>query len=290
VAETDRLRRESIQPGQKVNFTVTAFPGRTFSGTVAAIEPTGTTTSNVVTERPRLDRLLGPRRGLADGERELQHIRGSAQHRERSAHLMRGLGNELLLALERLLDGNQRAAGQESGAAQGQQQSDSAAGHQHEQHEQRRLLRLEALANNQQVAVASSKHQHAGRIVVQGKGAKRGRAFVGLRPCHADGRHLLRVGHNPTDRVEVQVEHATAVPCSPTERRAIVGPALIAGRAEQSGHRLLAAAHQAAVDFREQAARQRHVDGRAQQTQDKSQDQHGPGDQLSSCQAVSGCG
>jgi HlyD family secretion protein len=38
-----------IQPGQKVNFTVTAYPNRTFSGTVAAIEPAGTTTSNVVT-------------------------------------------------------------------------------------------------------------------------------------------------------------------------------------------------------------------------------------------------
>jgi len=32
-----------------VNFTVTAFPGRTFTGTVAAVEPAGTTTSNVVT-------------------------------------------------------------------------------------------------------------------------------------------------------------------------------------------------------------------------------------------------
>jgi multidrug efflux pump subunit AcrA (membrane-fusion protein) len=38
-----------IQPGQKVNFTVTGYPNRTFSGTVAAIEPAGTTTSNVVT-------------------------------------------------------------------------------------------------------------------------------------------------------------------------------------------------------------------------------------------------
>jgi RND family efflux transporter MFP subunit len=38
-----------VQPGQKVNFTVTAYPNRTFSGTVVAIEPAGTTTSNVVT-------------------------------------------------------------------------------------------------------------------------------------------------------------------------------------------------------------------------------------------------
>jgi multidrug efflux pump subunit AcrA (membrane-fusion protein) len=38
-----------IQTGQKANFTLTAYPNRTFTGTVAAIEPAGTTTSNVVT-------------------------------------------------------------------------------------------------------------------------------------------------------------------------------------------------------------------------------------------------
>src|SRR5207237_10032944 len=38
-----------VQPGQKVNFSVTAYPGKTFTGTVAAIVPAGTTTSNVVT-------------------------------------------------------------------------------------------------------------------------------------------------------------------------------------------------------------------------------------------------
>ena len=38
-----------VQPGQKVNFTLTAFPSRTFTGTVASIQPAGTTTSNVVT-------------------------------------------------------------------------------------------------------------------------------------------------------------------------------------------------------------------------------------------------
>src|SRR6185312_6988360 len=35
-----------IQPGQKVNFTLTAFPTRTFTGTVASVEPAGTTSSN----------------------------------------------------------------------------------------------------------------------------------------------------------------------------------------------------------------------------------------------------
>jgi HlyD family secretion protein len=38
-----------VQPGQKVNFTLTAYPSRTFTGTVATIQPAGTTTSNVVT-------------------------------------------------------------------------------------------------------------------------------------------------------------------------------------------------------------------------------------------------
>src|SRR6185437_9090282 len=38
-----------VQPGQKVTFTVTAFPGQTFTGTVTTIVPAGTTTSNVVT-------------------------------------------------------------------------------------------------------------------------------------------------------------------------------------------------------------------------------------------------
>jgi HlyD family secretion protein len=38
-----------VQPGQKVNFTLTAYPNRTFTGTVVTIEPAGTTTSNVVT-------------------------------------------------------------------------------------------------------------------------------------------------------------------------------------------------------------------------------------------------
>ena len=32
-----------------MNFTVTAFPGQNFSGTVAAVEPAGATSSNVVT-------------------------------------------------------------------------------------------------------------------------------------------------------------------------------------------------------------------------------------------------
>jgi multidrug efflux pump subunit AcrA (membrane-fusion protein) len=38
-----------IAPGQRVNFSVTAYPGRTFTGTVRAIQPAGTTSSNVVT-------------------------------------------------------------------------------------------------------------------------------------------------------------------------------------------------------------------------------------------------
>jgi HlyD family secretion protein len=38
-----------IQSGQKATFTVSAYPARTFNGTVATIEPAGTTTSNVVT-------------------------------------------------------------------------------------------------------------------------------------------------------------------------------------------------------------------------------------------------
>src|SRR5205807_7778991 len=33
-----------VQPGQKATFTLTAYPSRTFSGTVAAIQPAGTTT------------------------------------------------------------------------------------------------------------------------------------------------------------------------------------------------------------------------------------------------------
>jgi HlyD family secretion protein len=43
-----------VQTGQKVNFNVTAFPSRTFTGTVAAIEPAGTTTSNVVSYTVRI--------------------------------------------------------------------------------------------------------------------------------------------------------------------------------------------------------------------------------------------
>ena len=46
VSEADIGR---IKTGQLVNFTVTAFPAHTFSGTVASIQPGGTTTSNVVT-------------------------------------------------------------------------------------------------------------------------------------------------------------------------------------------------------------------------------------------------
>jgi multidrug efflux pump subunit AcrA (membrane-fusion protein) len=37
-----------VRPGQKATFTVSAFPGRTFTGAVARIEPIGTTSSNVV--------------------------------------------------------------------------------------------------------------------------------------------------------------------------------------------------------------------------------------------------
>ena len=45
VSEADVGR---VRPGQSVNFTVSAFPGRTFTGKVARIDPIGTTTSNVV--------------------------------------------------------------------------------------------------------------------------------------------------------------------------------------------------------------------------------------------------
>lgn len=45
VSEADVGR---VRPGQTVNFTVSAFPGRTFTGKVARIDPFGTTTSNVV--------------------------------------------------------------------------------------------------------------------------------------------------------------------------------------------------------------------------------------------------
>jgi len=38
-----------IRVGQPVSFTVTAFPGQTFTGSVAAIQPGGVTASNVVT-------------------------------------------------------------------------------------------------------------------------------------------------------------------------------------------------------------------------------------------------
>jgi len=38
-----------VSAGQKATFTLTAYPGRTFTGTVSAIIPAGTTTSNVVT-------------------------------------------------------------------------------------------------------------------------------------------------------------------------------------------------------------------------------------------------
>ncbi|MBV9356857.1 MAG: HlyD family efflux transporter periplasmic adaptor subunit [Chloroflexi bacterium] len=38
-----------VQVGDKVTFTLTAYPGRTFTGTVATIQPNGTTASNVVT-------------------------------------------------------------------------------------------------------------------------------------------------------------------------------------------------------------------------------------------------
>jgi HlyD family secretion protein len=37
-----------VSPGEKINFTVSAFPGRTFTGTVARIDPIGQTVSNVV--------------------------------------------------------------------------------------------------------------------------------------------------------------------------------------------------------------------------------------------------
>jgi RND family efflux transporter MFP subunit len=46
VSEADIAK---VQPGQKVTFTVTAYPSRTFTGTVATVEPAGTTSSNVVT-------------------------------------------------------------------------------------------------------------------------------------------------------------------------------------------------------------------------------------------------
>jgi multidrug efflux pump subunit AcrA (membrane-fusion protein) len=46
VSEADVAK---VQPGEKVNFTLTAYPNQTFTGTVATVEPAGTTASNVVT-------------------------------------------------------------------------------------------------------------------------------------------------------------------------------------------------------------------------------------------------
>jgi HlyD family secretion protein len=45
VSEADIGR---VRPGQKVTFTVSSYPGRTFSGVVARIDPIGQTVSNVV--------------------------------------------------------------------------------------------------------------------------------------------------------------------------------------------------------------------------------------------------
>jgi HlyD family secretion protein len=45
VSEADIGR---VRPGQRVSFTVSAFPGRTFNATVARIDPIGQMTSNVV--------------------------------------------------------------------------------------------------------------------------------------------------------------------------------------------------------------------------------------------------
>jgi RND family efflux transporter MFP subunit len=46
VSEADIGR---VHPGQPATFTVSAYPGHTFSGAVATIEPSGQVTSNVVT-------------------------------------------------------------------------------------------------------------------------------------------------------------------------------------------------------------------------------------------------
>jgi HlyD family secretion protein len=52
VNETDTA---NLQIGEPVTFTVNAFPGRTFTGTVSAISPNGQTVSNVVTYPVTID-------------------------------------------------------------------------------------------------------------------------------------------------------------------------------------------------------------------------------------------
>ena len=98
------------------------------------------------------------------------------QDGQRRAQLVRGVGHELLLSLERLLDGHQRSTGQEPGATEHQQQTQAAASYQHQdQKMERSLLRCQALTDDQQVSIRSPEHQHSGWLVVQVDGGQRGR-------------------------------------------------------------------------------------------------------------------
>lgn len=54
-AQVNEADISRVKTGQKVSFTVDAFASRTFGGTVAAIQPLGTTSSNVVTYAVLID-------------------------------------------------------------------------------------------------------------------------------------------------------------------------------------------------------------------------------------------
>ena len=85
IDETDVGR---IKPGQRVTFTVTAYPGRTFEGSVKQVRLGSQTVQNVVIyttivsiENPRRELLPGHDRESADRDRPARQCRAHSERR-----------------------------------------------------------------------------------------------------------------------------------------------------------------------------------------------------------------
>ena len=142
---------------------------------------------------------------------------------------------------------------------------------------QRGLLRAQALASDQQPTIGHAPQNHPRLVAIAELNGGEHR-LRRLRPFQFWQCDVLRIAQHRSVRFEAHVERAAAVAfdTAPWQTRAhVVRPA----REEQERDRLLAAADQVAVDLVQKAARQRHVDARAEQHQDQAENEDVPADQ-----------
>ena len=142
----------------------------------------------------------------------IEQVGRRAEHGQRRAQLVRRVGDELLLALER-----RPGSAPARGPTETRRRQTTAASpsppppskHQ-QQRVQRGLLGLQALADDQQAAVGRAARDDAGWLAVDLNGVERRKALLGRRELDAVDVHLLRVQDLAVGS-QADVEDAAAV-------------------------------------------------------------------------------